>query len=91
MKKRELKKTSNSFIQKILNKDLRILIIQAGFPYHKSPHLYQWLEFYDANETKQSRSRIMLIVDDTKSEKYGHCMEFIHKLFVVKKTVYYGL
>jgi len=43
MKKRELKKTSNSFIQKILNKDLRILIIQAGFPYHKSPHLYQWL------------------------------------------------
>jgi hypothetical protein len=33
MKKRELKKTSNYFIQKILNKDLRILIIQAGFPF----------------------------------------------------------
>ncbi|MCP4055342.1 MAG: hypothetical protein GY739_20335 [Mesoflavibacter sp.] len=43
MKKRELKKKSNSFIRKLLNKDLRILIIKAGFPYHKSPHLYQWL------------------------------------------------
>jgi len=43
MKKRELKKKSNSFIRKLLNKDLKILIIKAGFPYHKSPHLYQWL------------------------------------------------
>ncbi len=144
MKKRELKKTSNSFIQQILNKDLRILIIKAGFPYHKSPHLYQWLwvfillpflpedtlndlseahgkelrrlyeiltkyphsfeklvsslaiplffelleDFSNANETKQSRSRIMLIADDTKSEKYGHCMEFIHKLFDSGKKQY---
>ena len=43
MKKRELKKKSNSFRRKLLNKDLRILILKAGFPYHKSPHLYQWL------------------------------------------------
>jgi hypothetical protein len=43
MKKRELKQKSNSFIQQLLNKDLRTLIIQAGFPSHKSPHLYQWL------------------------------------------------
>lgn len=26
-------------------------------------------------------NRLQLIVDDTKSEKYGYCMEFIHKLF----------
>jgi hypothetical protein len=144
MKKRELKKTSNSFMRRVLNQDLRTLIIQAGFPYHKSPHLYQWLwvfillpflpedtlnelsdkhgkelrrlyqilvkyphsfeklvsllavplffelleEFDDSNESKQSRSRIQLIVDDTKSEKYGHCMEFIHKLFDSGKKQY---
>jgi hypothetical protein len=43
MKKRELKKNTNSFIRRLLNKDLRIFIIRAGFPYHESPHLYQWL------------------------------------------------
>lgn len=43
MKKRELKKKGNALIRQLLNKDLRTLIIQAGFPYHKSKHLYQWL------------------------------------------------
>lgn len=43
MSKRELKSRRTSFIQRLLNKDLRTLVIQAGFPYHKSPHLYQWL------------------------------------------------
>jgi len=43
MKKRELKKESNAFIKRLLNVDLRKLIIKAGFPYHKSPHLYQWI------------------------------------------------
>jgi len=135
MNKREIKNNSTSFIQWRLNQDLRTLIIQAGFPYYKSPHLYQWLwvfillpflseetlnelsdkygkelrrlyqilvrypqsfeklvnflaipiffelleKFSNSNESKQSR--IQLIVDDTKSEKFGHCMEFIHKLF----------
>jgi len=144
MKKRELKKNSSSFIKRLLNKDLRIFVIQAGFPYHKSPHLYQWLwvfillpflpedtlnelsdnhgkelrclyqiiekyphsfeklvcllaiplffelleEFNNSSETKQSRNRIQLIVDDTKSEKFGHCMEFIHKLFDCGKKQY---
>jgi len=41
MNKRELKKNSTSFIQRLLNQDLKTLIIQAGFPYYKSPHLYQ--------------------------------------------------
>ena len=45
-------------------------------------------EFYNGNESKQSRNRIQLIVDDTKSEKYGHCMEFIHKLFDSSKKRY---
>jgi len=144
MKKRELKKKSNIFIKQLLNKDLRIFIIRAGFPYHKSPHLYQWLwvfillpflpedtlneladkhgielrrlyqilvqypqsfeklvsllaiplffelleDFDNSNDSKQSRNRIQLIVDDTKSEKYGHCMEFIHKLFDSGKKQY---
>lgn len=43
MKKRELKKKSNAFMRRLLDKDCRQLIIRAGFPYHKSPHLYQWL------------------------------------------------
>jgi hypothetical protein len=43
MKKRAFKKKSNEFVRRLLNEDLRTLIIQAGFPYHKSPHLYQWL------------------------------------------------
>jgi len=144
MKKRELKKNSRSFIQQLLNKDLTILIIQAGAPIHKSPHLYQWLwvfillpflpedtlnelsdkhgkelrqlyqirvkyprsvekrvsflavplffelleEFNNSNERSRRRNRIQLIVDDTKSEKYGHGMEFIHKLFDSGKKQY---
>lgn len=144
MKKRELKKKGNAFIRRLLCVDLRTHIIQAGFPYHKSPHLYQWLwvfillpflpedtlnelsdkhgkelrklyqilvkypssfeklvslltipilfelleEFNNSNESKQSRNRIHLVVDDTKSEKYGHCMEFIHKLFDSGKKQY---
>ena len=43
MNKRKIKKNSTSFIQRLLNKDLRTLIIRACFPYYKSPHLYQWL------------------------------------------------
>jgi hypothetical protein len=38
-------------------------------------------EFAAANETAKSRSRLRLLVDDTKAEKFGHCMEFLHKLF----------
>ena len=45
-------------------------------------------EFYNSNETSQSRNRILLVADDTKSEKYGHCMEFIHKLFSRYKKQY---
>ncbi len=36
-------------------------------------------EFSDFNETKQSRNRIMLIADDTKSEKYGSRIKFFEK------------
>ena len=45
-------------------------------------------EFYNSNASKQSRNRIQLIVDDTKSEKFGYCMEFIHKLFDPGKKQY---
>jgi len=45
-------------------------------------------DFDNSNDSKQSRNRIQLIVDDTKSEKYGHCMEFIHKLFDSGKKQY---
>ena len=43
MKKRELKKKGNDFIRRLLDKDYQSLIIKAGFPYHKSPHLGKWL------------------------------------------------
>lgn len=45
-------------------------------------------EFYNSNESKKSRNRIQLIADDTFSPKYGHCMEFIHKLFDSGKKQY---
>ena len=38
-------------------------------------------EFDLSDETEKSRRRIRIIVDDTKSEKFGKHMEFIHKLF----------
>ena len=132
------KKTECSRIfTRLTGRSLRILVIEAGFPYHKSPHLYRWLwvfillpfleeytlndlsencgrelrklynilmkypkafekllrllalpvffdllsEFDASDGTAKSRSRPMLIVDDTKAEKFGKCMEFIHKLF----------
>ncbi len=132
------KKTKCSRIfTRLTGRSLRILVIEAGFPYHKSPHLYRWLwvfillpfleeytlndliencgqelrklykilmkhpkafekllrllalpvffdilsEFEGSDETAKSRNRPMLIIDDTKSEKFGKSMEFIHKLF----------
>lgn len=41
-----------------------------------------------SNETEKSRRRIRIIVDDTKSEKFGKHMEFIHKLFDHAKKRY---
>ena len=29
--------------QRVFGTTLRILVIRAGFPYHKAPHLYRWL------------------------------------------------
>ena len=142
--KRDIKNNSTFIIKSLLNKDLRTLVIQAGFPYYHSPNLYQWLwvfillpflpeytlndlsekhgkelrklykilinhplqfqklisllsvplffdlleDFENADATKQSRTRLQLIIDDTKSEKYGSCMEFIHKLFDSNKKKY---
>lgn len=45
-------------------------------------------EFHNSNESQLRFNRIQLIVDETKSEKYGHCMEFIHKLFDSGKKQY---
>ena len=123
---------------------MRILLITAGFPYHKSPHLYQWVwvfllvpfieeeslnelsenygkelrklysillhhpqafqrllqliaeplffeelgKFYERDASYQSRHRPTLIADDTKTEKTGKYMEFIHKLFDHSKEEY---
>jgi len=132
-----LKKSGGRLCQRLLGTTLRILVIRAGFPYHKAPSLYRWLwvfvllpfleeatlnelaekhgkeltqlygilrrypqcferlvrlislpllleqveEFSDLNDTAKSRRRIRLIIDDTKAEKYGKCMEWLHKLF----------
>jgi hypothetical protein len=46
------------------------------------PLLLEQVEaFSELNDTAKSRRRIRLIVDDTKAEKYGQCMEWLHKLF----------
>ncbi len=137
MKKRETKKKCSGLIRRLTGKRLRTLVILAGFPYHKNPHLYQWLwvfillpfleedtlnelaenhgnelrklfriinkypgafeklfkliarplffelldDFDLKNDTDQSRTWIKILIDDTKSEKFGKTMEFIHKLF----------
>ncbi|MCP4104656.1 MAG: hypothetical protein GY749_03825 [Desulfobacteraceae bacterium] len=31
------------FFTRLTGRNLRIPVIEAGFPYHKSPHLYRWL------------------------------------------------
>lgn len=54
-----------------------------------APLFFELLEeFYNGSVRSQSRNRIQLIVDDTFSPKFGHCMEFIHKLFVSSKKRY---
>jgi hypothetical protein len=74
MKKRELKKKGNAFIRQLLNKDLRTLIIQAGFPYHKSPHLYQWLWVFIL---------LPFLPEDTLNElSYKHGNE-LHRLYQI--------
>jgi hypothetical protein len=38
-----LKITCTRFCRRLTGKSLRILVIRAGFPYHKAPLAYQWL------------------------------------------------
>lgn len=38
-----LKTTCTRFCRRLTGKSLRILVIRAGFPYHKAPLAYQWL------------------------------------------------
>ncbi|QTA93723.1 transposase [Desulfonema magnum] len=142
---RRAKKTKCSgLIRRLTGRTLRFLVIGAGFPYHKSPHLYQriwvfillpFLEEDTLNElsgkyggglrtlyrllmrhpeaferllrmlamplffellrnfgisdaTTRSRRRIRIIFDDTKAEKSGKYMEFIHKFFDNAKDRY---
>ena len=144
MGKRTKKTKCSGLIRRLSGRSLRFLVIGAGFPYHRSPHLYQWIwvfillpfleedtlnelserhgkdlrklhkilarhpraferllrmlampiffelldEFGGLNDTARSRRRIRIIFDDTKSEKFGKQMEFIHKLFDNAKDRY---
>jgi hypothetical protein len=40
---RKLKKASGDLFRLLTGHRLRNVLIRAGFPYHKSPHLFQWL------------------------------------------------
>ena len=40
---RKLKKASGDLFRHLTGQPLRTLLIRAGFPYHKSPHAFQWL------------------------------------------------
>ncbi len=40
---RKLKKVSGDLFRRLTGQPLRSLLIRAGFPYHKSPHAFQWL------------------------------------------------
>ncbi len=37
------KQQCTRFCHRLTGKTLRILLIRAGFPYHKAPHVYQWV------------------------------------------------
>jgi hypothetical protein len=132
-----IKVAGSRFCNRLTGHTFRILVIRAGFPYHKAPSLYPWLwvfillpfldedslnelaekhgkplrqlyplilryptaferlvrllslplffdlleEFDAANDTAKSRQRLKIIVDDTNAEKFGTCMEFLHKLY----------
>jgi hypothetical protein len=46
------------------------------------PLFFDLLEEFDAaSDTAKSRRRVKIIVDDTNAEKFGKCMEFLHKLY----------
>ena len=46
------------------------------------PLFFHLLEDFDAaNESAKSRRRMKIIVDDTNAEKFGTCLEFLHKLY----------
>ncbi len=38
-------------------------------------------DYQEFNDSAKSRQRIRLIFDDTQAEKFGECMEFLHKLY----------
>ncbi|MEZ4524756.1 MAG: hypothetical protein R2941_02400 [Desulfobacterales bacterium] len=68
-------------------KKLYIILNRHPESFEKLSHLVSipvfvrlFREFDLSNETEKSRRRIRIIVDDTKSEKFGNHMEFIHKL-----------
>lgn len=144
MGKKTKKTKCSGLIRRLTGRNLRFLVIEAGFPYHKSPHLWQWIwvfvllpfldedtlndlsekygkevralyrllmrypkafekllriltmplffnlfrDFDISDATAQSRKRIRIIFDDTKAEKTGRYMEFIHKLFDNAKNRY---
>lgn len=144
MSKRTKKAKCSGLIRRLTGRTLRFLVIGAGFPYHNSPHLYQWIwvfilipfleedtlndlsgkygkdlrklyrilmrypeafekllrmmamplffgflrDFSVSDITARSRKRIRIIFDDTKAEKSGKYMEFIHKLFDNAKNRY---
>ena len=43
IQRRKLKKGSGDLFRRLTGQPLRPLLIRAGFPYHKSPHAFQWL------------------------------------------------
>lgn len=144
MSRRAKKTKCSGLIRRLTGRSLRCLVIEAGFAYNRSPHLYQWIWvfillpfleedtlnelsekyggdlrklyriltqhpeafekllrllamplFFDiladfglSDATAQSRKRIRIIFDDTKAEKSGKYMEFIHKLFDNGKSRY---
>lgn len=53
------------------------LFFEALEKYHSAP-----------NKTAKSRLKIKIIVDDTQTEEYAKCMEFIHRLFDHTKDRY---
>ena len=85
---RKLKKVSGDLFRRLTGQSLRTLLIRAGFPYHKSPHAFQWLwvfilvpfleeeSLHDLSQTygKQLRTLYRLLI------RYPHAFERLMQL-----------
>lgn len=74
MSKRDRKTKCSRLISRLTGKSLRTLLINAGFPYHESPCLYQWLWVFILLPFSEEDSLCGL------AERYGGKLRKLHRI-----------